>query len=350
MKELNRSQRCAGNGGDAAGKDPDKRRTEKGEAMSRNYWLTTHWPPADDGDGEFGIYVPEGRHRKALEAFQVGDLALIYESATGRKLKAAREDANLPRGAMGIVALVEATSPLRARKCPRAEYANGTDIWWRYRASTRVVSRSGFVPHEEVLAALDYNPNYNFRAFGDEHSGLKRISEEQFGKLATPFLQDVADLPSPNEIDLDVAGKVGRFGGRFGGGGESEAHLHLKNFVAADPSGALGESGLRLVRREYPFCTGDRADVVLRDRIGRVVGVEIELEVGRNDWAGVLQAIKYRFMLALVEGKENPDTRSFLVAHRIHPAVRSVCMKYDVECFEIDRKRVAHRSKSRDST
>ena len=74
-------------------------------------------------------------------------------------------------------------------------------------------------------------------------------------------------------------------------------HLNLKNYVASNPAVALNESGLQLLGVEYKFPTNDRADIVLVDRHNRIVGVEIEPAVGDTDWAGPLQAIKYRYML-----------------------------------------------------
>jgi hypothetical protein len=38
---------------------------------------------------------------------------------------------------------------------------------------------------------------------------------------------------------------------------------------------------------------------VLSDHAGRIIGVEIEVNVGSGQWPGLLQAIKYRYMLEL---------------------------------------------------
>ncbi|MCG2710905.1 MAG: hypothetical protein L6416_01010 [Candidatus Omnitrophica bacterium] len=56
----------------------------------------------------------------------------------------------------------------------------------------------------------------------------------------------------------------------------------------------LNEEGLITIGKEYPFPTNDRADIVLKDKYGRIIGVEIEVEVNDDENAGPIQAIKYR--------------------------------------------------------
>ena len=89
---------------------------------------------------------------------------------------------------------------------------------------------------------------------------------------------------------------------------------------------------------EYEFPTGDSADVLLEDGFGRVVGLEVEPAVGDRDLPGILQAIKYRYMGALMKNKRFADSRSILVATDISSLARKICAAYEVECFEIDPK------------
>lgn len=91
---------------------------------------------------------------------------------------------------------------------------------------------------------------------------------------------------------------------------------------------------------EFPFDSGDRADVVLEDSAGRVVGCEIELAVDLNDLAGILQAIKYRYMLELVMQREPGDSRALLVAYAISPEAAALCVKYNVQCVTVTEQQV----------
>jgi hypothetical protein len=212
------------------------------------------------------------------------------------------------------------------------EYADGSTIWWRWFAPVEVLSRSGFLPRPEVALSLGYKPTYNFRGFGTFHSGLLEISAEQYQDITRKFHDarrlELRSYPVP------------RAPGSGGGDGESAAHRNLKQFVAANASAALGEPGLRTVRVEYPFPTGDRADLVLADAHDRVVAVEVEPSVGEADVVGPLQAIKYRFMLEWVSNREPGDSRAMLVAHSISPQIRGLCRIYGVECIEVPEAKV----------
>ena len=112
-------------------------------------------------------------------------------------------------------------------------------IWWRYRAPARVMSRSGFVPGPDVALILGYKLNYPFRGFGDQHSGLRMISKEQYEQLVKLFLRG-----------RPITSREGRTqpGGYGGHGGESGIHRELKEFVAANPSLALAEPGLSTIK------------------------------------------------------------------------------------------------------
>lgn len=79
----------------------------------------------------------------------------------------------------------------------------------------------------------------------------------------------------------------------------------MKEYVAANPTDVLHEEGVRHLFTEYPFCTNDQADVVLEDEFGRVIGVEVEVAIDENNIAGLLQAIKYRY---IVSGRLKPAT------------------------------------------
>lgn len=302
------------------------------------YWLTVHWPPRKDKPGSLGagVWVPDRREAAGADLVN-GDRVLVYESRTGRPEVRISPDGTRTivrciRGREGIVLLGKALSRLQADdgSTPK-RYADGTQIWWRWHAPLGDLSRSGFVPRREVNKVLGYKPGYNFRGFGGRHSGLQKISREQFEELERRFRQY-----SP--VRLPAARPDLRRDRSKASGGESPEHRQLKQYVADAPSDVLSEDGLRTVASEYPFATGDCADIVLSDRVGRIIGLEVEVDVGKDQLEGALQAIKYRRMLELVARRKLGDSRAIFVAHTIDPAIRKLCEQYVVEYLEVPRK------------
>ena len=174
------------------------------------------------------------------------------------------------------------------------------------------------------------------RGFGNYKSGLKEIDEAKYDQLVDLFKRRGRRVYKRQSISRD------RRKQDFNGMGrrESDDHKDLKLYVASDPARILKEKGLRTLEVEFPFDSGDRADIVLEDHVGRVIGLEIEVAVNRADVTGVLQAIKYRYMLAFVHRCKFKETRSFLVAYSITPDLKKICKAYSVECFTISRRDV----------
>ncbi len=289
-----------------------------------DYWMTTHWPHrTDHQDGVHeNIYLPDGREDAGAD-LQPGDMVLIFESRTGRTEIRRHPDGRTEEvpcrtGKKGIVAVAEVASELE--EIPGSsleEYTDGTKIWWRWAARTRNSFTNGFVPAEEANRLLGYAQNYTFRAFGDRKSGLKKLTAHQYEQLLEAFNGNPVRKP------ISKGGEPLRPGHPYGaGGGEGDEHRVLKEYVAVNPDLVLTDSGASTIRTEYCFQTGDRADVVLRDNIGRIIGVEIEVSQPDGARDGVLQAIKYRFMLALMFGQRFPESRSLLVAYSIADSVK----------------------------
>jgi len=298
-------------------------------------WLTTHWPPREDEpiNRNSGIWLPDGRE-SAGSLLSTDDLVMVYESRSGRtEIRKAPDGSNkLVRcrlGREGIVHYGRVSGPLTADPTSVSQqYTDGTTIWWRWYAPVVVLSRSGFVTRQDTNAVLGYKTTYNFHGFGHLHSGLREISVKEFEQLRTLYHASrplkLRTLPIP------------RGAKKSPGGGESKRHKKLKEFVAANPSKVLGEEGLRLIRVEYPFVTGDRVDVVLADVNEQIVGVEIEIEVGDSNHAGPLQAIKYRRMLEWMADRAPGDSRAMLVAFTISSAMQQRCAQYGIECYEVN--------------
>ncbi|MFC2021636.1 hypothetical protein ACFLTR_00250 [Chloroflexota bacterium] len=303
-----------------------------------NYWMTTHWPPNEKEDLEnfvpSGIWLPDGREQAGAD-IEIGDRVLIYQSKTGRPeikdIKGKRVVLRPVQGKESIIAIAEVTGDLeKLRDSIPTKYTFGKDIWWRWHADTQPISMNGFVPRLKVNQILGYKQGNTLRGFGDYKSGLKKLDEDEYKELVRVFKEH------PRKVDtVRKAKKKGNWG-PHDGSGESEEHRRLKEYVASNPSIILGEQGLETVEVEYGFPCGDRADIVLKDVDGNIIGAEIEIDVDNTQLAGVLQAIKYRYMLALMEERKNFETRAFLIAKSVSKDMVDLCEKYEVECFIVD--------------
>lgn len=303
--------------------------------LSMNYWITTHWPNRidDEDDIPWGIYLPNGREMAGAD-LATGDLVLLYQSKTGRpevilSPTGERRIIGRKQGREGIVVIARVAGNLEARgdDVP-TKYADGTEIWWRWSASTEAIVSDGFVHRKKVNSVLGYQEGNSLRGFGDYHSGLKKISKDQFDMFIRLFSDGRSSKPiSPVSINRERLG-------------ESADHLHLKEYVAANPSFALKEEGIEWIATEYLFPTADCADIVLRDRYGRYIGVEIEVDVSHLQVDGLLQAVKYRFMVPIMKGTNLHETRAVLIAYSISGKIKRLCEKYEVDCFEVERSAV----------
>lgn len=305
-----------------------------------NYWMTTHWPPDVSQDlDDFiprGIHLPNGREQAGAD-IEVGDKVLIYQSKTGRpekkNIKGQEVVLRLIQGKEGIIAIAEVTDALEmlGDSVP-SKYTYGKDIWWRWFADTMPISMNGYVSRLKVNQILGYKTGNTLRGFGDFKSGTKKLTEDKYYKLVEEFKK------YPRKIAIVKQSKKEGDWIPFHGGGESEEHRLLKEYVAANPSKVLGEKGLKTVKVEYPFPSGDRADIVFEDINGNIIGAEIEITINNNQIVGALQAIKYRYMLALMEERKYFETRSFLIAKSMTPEMGDLCMKYQIEYFEINHE------------
>lgn len=303
------------------------------------YWLTTHWPARTDEPDvvDSGVWLPDGRE-SAGDAMCPGDLVAVYESQSGRNILKVSLDGSstaIPRirGKMGVVLYGEVISKISAMPDSSPEvYSNGTSIWWRWHTPLKVLSKSGYLSRQNLCRILGHSAKYNFHGYGKRHSGLNEITADEFFQIKKMFhLHNPIDLPNL---------KLPRSEPGYGEGGESEAHKNLKRYISSQPELALSEKGLTTIREEYLFITGDRADIILSDEHGRIIGLEVELNIDESDNSGPLQAIKYRRMLEYLTNRSPGDSRSILVAHNISNAVKDRCKKYGIETHEISKSDV----------
>lgn len=221
------------------------------------------------------------------------------------------------KGREGIIALLQATTPIKESGEPLTEYSNHPSLWWRYCAETFPINTNGFVGRGELNRILGYKSNYVFHGFGESSSGLKEISFEQYEEIRRLFV--VSSAANTRK------GMLQHRRSSVGAGGEGELHKALKNLIASAPSTVIGESGITLVEEEHHFCTGDRVDVLLRDFLGRYIVVEIEQVCEMDNYIGVAQCIKYRALQAFECNMNLSEVRAILFAKRIDKSVQRRC-------------------------
>lgn len=300
------------------------------------YWFTTHWPAREDEPADrtpYGVWAPDDK-LAVIKDLSQGDLVWIYEAKSGpieeREEEGVTRRVRCRRGRMGVIGLVVATEPPQEAAGSRAEqYVGRTGIWWRYHAATRPFNTAGFIPMSEAVLLLGHKPAFNFHGYGGG-SGLKEIGLAAHERLLKAFLAS---------SDADLATRLARPlpPGGFRPGGEGAPHLALKKRIAADPAGVLGEPGLCHVATELKYPTGDKIDVVLKDRYGRLVAVEVEVDCGAEEVCGPFQCMKYRGLLAYRFDRDLLEVRMLLAAHSVHPAVQEKCKRFEIEVVEVSR-------------
>ena len=157
--------------------------------------------------------------------------------------------------------------------------------------------------------------------------------------------EDDGSIPRPEGVDgtrssgghrggSSGGGNGGHGGG--GGGGEGEAHRKLKKHLAHNPSQL--SKGLKLVKIEHQFNSGDKVDILLEDSSGNPVTVEVEtgFSSGNGRYVGVWQAVKYKHLAAVEYGLSCDQVRGILAAPKIPDDVKKKC-----EQLEIDPKQVS---------
>lgn len=300
------------------------------------YWLTTHWPRDEDDPQEQhpDVWVQEGKER-VWASMAPGDRVFIYESRSGdpeyavaptgdRRLIARRE------GREAVIALFEVGQVLiDPPEIREVAYASGKVRRWRHVARGRFITTAGRIERRQLNGILGFDEGYVLRGFGDDHSGLKEISFDQFGALLEAFRAGRRQALS----HARVGGSSTR--SMYGSGGEGEEHRRLKLHVAEHPDDTIGARGIESATVEYSFETGDRADIVMEGLEGDLHVIEIEPDLGEELRVGVLQAIKYRALLAAERGRTFDEVRAHLVAPRIPDSVRALAARYDIHCHQV---------------
>ncbi|MDP8239577.1 MAG: EVE domain-containing protein [Candidatus Hatepunaea meridiana] len=302
------------------------------------YWITTQWPPTTIDDEDWqpnAVFVPDGREHHA-RSMKPGDLVVIYQSKTGRDYFQEDPDSGAKvrirhkLGRQGVVALAQVIGTLREnKKVVPEKYVDGSEILWRWFAPIVNRNTAGFVDRSTLNHHLGYASNYGFRGFGTAKSGLMEINKHTYEKIVKSFIENTPPHALPKDMDGIYHGG--------GNGGESLEHYRLKCSLFHYPVEVLGvPCGTKGYKTEVKFRTGDRIDVTLIDPIGGLIAAEVEVEMGQNQTEGLLQAIKYKYMLAVQTEREFTEIAAYLVAYKIDNKIKQLCNKYDVSWFEVD--------------
>jgi len=231
------------------------------------------------------------------------------------------------------VSLVEVTSKPKGMGIEyKQRYLDGREIWWKWHAPTAPINTTGFIPRDKFNQIIGFKPGCHLRSrhLGKRRSGLRKLTYEEFNELKEAF--------ESNEVDIsEGTGSKSKSPGKYGPGGEGLEHKKLKKAIGQDPETLLGEKGLEFFAEEFQFDTNDRIDVLLKDKSGRFVVVEVKLVCDKKELAGPLQCMKYRSMLAYQFGKTTDEIRAVLVAYSIDVVVQEKCKKYQIEQITIEK-------------
>jgi len=175
----------------------------------------------------------------------------------------------------------------------------------------------------------------------DRTFGVPRRGKENMGQRNLWY----ADSPSKLDFRNRVVGYVNEHVERAGQangllrrehrwGPEGAEHKLLKEWCANNPQ----ELGLKDVREipgqmEYPFISGDAADIVFELADDRYAVLEIETT---DPEPGAYQALKYKTLLCAERGLpiESDRVQAVLVAWQVPSSVRDFCRRYGIQYLE----------------
>jgi len=115
---------------------------------------------------------------------------------------------------------------------------------------------------------------------------------------------------------------------------ESPEHKKLKRHLIENAEKIFGE-GVELFQEEYLFPTKDQADLIFRHPNGYYIAVEVEVNIEDGEMAGLLQAVKYKYMFAVEHELRFEQVNAVLAARNIHFRIKKLCKKYEVKAIEI---------------
>ena len=211
---------------------------------------------------------------------------------------------------------------------------------------------SNAAPFLTSVVVLSSGPNAGLPAAGvnrvwPEYESLPRQDKEaklmnEYGRILNYGSRWNEILRFAGLLEVTPPSNEGKPGAGGWGGGESDAHKALKQFVFAHPEicGAPDDCWLR--ETEHALRSGDSIDVMFKSK-ARWLGVEVKSRVSDGDtedyFRGIYQVVKYQAVLqaqARVDHQQNaPEVTVVLVLERRLPAAhRALADKLDVHVID----------------
>lgn len=113
--------------------------------------------------------------------------------------------------------------------------------------------------------------------------------------------REVLSVLSLTPTEVDFSGQITK-AAAYGGGGESEAHRRLKEYVAKNPSVVGLPNGIPTGVTEFALASGDAADVYFQDKKDWVA-VEVKSAISNDAdiTRGLFQCVKYKAVLEAMQ-------------------------------------------------
>lgn len=187
-----------------------------------------------------------------------------------------------------------------------------------------------------------------------EGIGWFLVSEDDFGKLplrrrreivhaelehiySYPHWDDVLAHLDLQPVETDFTEEIARASSGFGGG-ESEEHKRLKEFVAMNPSVIGLPKTTHIGKTEYRLPSGDCLDISFRSKRSWIA-VEVKSRTSSHqDLArGIFQCIKYQAILdaVLIAESQTSDARVLLVLEESLPeSLQPLCNLLGVDVVD----------------
>lgn len=115
---------------------------------------------------------------------------------------------------------------------------------------------------------------------------------------------------------------------------ESNMHKEIKRYVIENAEALFGK-GVSLFEEEYLYASGDSANLVFCVPPDKYLTIEVEVDVGKDEIAGLLQAIKYKYMFAVQEKLSIEQVKGVLITRSLDPSIKALCSKYGIDYMEI---------------
>ncbi|MCX7943944.1 MAG: hypothetical protein N2746_05485 [Deltaproteobacteria bacterium] len=177
-----------------------------------------------------------------------------------------------------------------------------------------------YLSDEQVASILEY---------------IRAITSGEINQKVSNILKSDFNNVQPRMIKTEKIEKINRefdINKKYGLGGEGKDHKKLKQWILDNPE-KIGMKNIKNKFEEYPFMSGDRADILFEHKDGKFSVIEVETSEAKP---GFLQALKYK-VLKCVEIEENivsDVVKAIIVAWEIDDDTKQLCKKYGIDYIE----------------